>query len=73
MRFKCRGSFDDYHDMNRNLGSIKKRISTFSGESRSINLFGIGKKTLFFSYIYRYSKKKRVILAIVEFTDNVIT
>jgi hypothetical protein len=67
--FEHRGDFDDLGDIDRNLGSIKLKIPTFKGKTDLEAYLDWEKKVEMIFDIHRYSKEKKVKLAIVEFTD----
>jgi len=61
--------FDDLGDIDRNLGSIKLKIPAFK-ENTDPNAYLDWEKNVEMIFdIYRYSEKKKVKLAVMEFTD----
>ena len=66
--FEYRGDFDDLGDIDQNLGSVKLKIPPFKGKT-NLKAFLIRKKCGDIFDIYRYSKEKKVKLAIMDFTD----
>jgi hypothetical protein len=66
--FEYIGEFDDLGDVDRNLGSIKLKISAFKGKTDLKACLDWEKKVEMIFDIYRYCK---VNLAVVEFTDYV--
>ena len=67
--FEHRGDFDDLGDIDRNLGSIKLKIPAFKGKTDPEAYLDWEKKVEMIFDIHRYSKEKKVKLAVVEFTD----
>jgi len=56
-------------DINRNLGSIKLKIPAFKGKTYPEAYLDWEKKVEMIFDIHRYSKEKKVELAVMEFTD----
>jgi len=61
--------FDDLGDIDRNLGSIKLKIPAFKGKTDPEAYLDWEKKVEMIFDIHRYSKEKKVKLAVVEFTN----
>jgi len=56
-------------DIDRNLGSIKLKIPAFKGKTDLEAYLDWKKKLEIIFDIHKYSKEKKVKLAVVEFTD----
>jgi hypothetical protein len=56
-------------DIDRNLGSIKLKIPAFKGKTDLEAYLDWEKKLEIIFDIHKYSKEKKVKLAVVEFTD----
>jgi hypothetical protein len=64
-----RTNFDDLGDVYRNLGSIKLKIPAFKGKIDPEAYLEWERKVEIIFDIHRYSKEKKVKLAVVKFTD----
>jgi hypothetical protein len=67
--FEFKGDFDDLGDVDRNLGSIKLKIPAFKGKYDPKAYLDWEKKVEMLFDSHRYSKEKKVKLAVVEFID----
>jgi hypothetical protein len=64
-----RSDFDDLGDVDQNLGSIKLKILAFKGKTDLKAYLEWERKLEITFDIHRYSKEKKVKLAVVEFTN----